>query len=483
MQTSRWVPWAERGCLAILFAWLSWLPLPFGSVVDSARVPLIAVPLALCVAASLVRLYSTRDRTNTAQPTSAWWIWGTGALAFLAAGALQLIPLSPGLLRALSPQSHAIWSSATRVASLAGESTRGHWPLTVDPHATSEELLRLAAIFAAFTTSALMVRSHVRRRTLAIVLCLGAVFQAMYGLRQAALQEYEVWGWKNLLVFHRVTGTFVNPNHFAHYIAIILPMALFLGAALWHNAGTPDHPISTRIATLIERHVLLAGFALLTVIACVAGMLLAQSRGALLALAVGLIAVAALLPGRRVLRIGFASLAGLLLVAALALFLGPERTVARFSPGTVEEQAGGRRDTIAAALRVWQRFPLLGTGHGTFASVVSMEQREDVTRLYNHAHNDYAEIAATAGTAGIVLGLAVLIGGYVALVRSTFGASARELTWMRRAFQAAALASVTIAMVHAMFDFNFFIPANPSTLAAIAGAAVASVDRDKRTRR
>ncbi|HUR81040.1 MAG TPA: O-antigen ligase family protein [Thermoanaerobaculia bacterium] len=470
-------------CLAILFVWLAWLPLPFGSVVESARLPLIAVPLALCVVAALVRLYATRDRTNTAQPTAAWWIWGTGALVFLAIGALQLIPLPPALLRALSPDAHAIWRSATRVASLAGESTRSSWPLTVDPRATSAELLRLGAIFAAFTTSALLVRSHVRRRTLATVLCAGAVFQAMYGLRQAALQQYEVWGWKNLLVFHRITGTFVNPNHFAHYIAVILPMALFVLAALWHTSGTPEHPMPARIAALIERHVLLAGFALLTVIACVAGMLLAQSRGALLALAAGLIAVAALLPGRRVMRIAFASAAGLLLIGALALFLGPERTVARFTPGTMEEQAGGRRDTIAAALRLWRRFPLLGSGHGTFASVVSMEQREDVARLYNHAHNDYAEIAATSGTIGIFAGLSVLLGGWAALVRSTFGAPARELTWMRRAFQAAALASITIAIVHAMFDFNFFIPANPSTLAAIAGAAVASVDRDKRTRR
>ena len=38
----------------------------------------------------------------------------------------------------------------------------------------------------------------------------------------------------------------------------------------------------------------------------------------------------------------------------------------------------------------------------------------------------------------------------------------------------AALTSLTIASVHALFDFNFFIPANPATLAAIAGAAVAA---------
>jgi hypothetical protein len=32
---------------------------------------------------------------------------------------------------------------------------------------------------------------------------------------------------------------------------------------------------------------------------------------------------------------------------------------------------------------------------------------------------------------------------------------------------------VTIAAVHALVDFNFFIPANAATIAAIAGAAVA----------
>jgi putative inorganic carbon (HCO3(-)) transporter len=482
MQASRWVTFAERGCLTILCAWLIWLPLPFGSVVRAARLPLVAVPLALCTAACLLRAYATRDRTNTAQPTRAWSIFGIGALLFLAAGALQLVPLPAGVLHALSPDAGAIWSSATRVAALAGERTRTAWPLTVDPRATSAELLRLAALFATFTTAALLVRSHARRRTLAVVLCAAALFEAMSGLRQAALQQYEIWGWVNRLVFHRVTGTFVNPNHFAHYIAIILPMAFFLGAMLWHNSGTPEHPIPARIAALLEHHALLAGFALLAAIAGLAGMLLAQSRGALLALAAGLVGVAALLPGRRVARIAFASAAGIALIAALVLVLGPERTVARFEPGAMEEQAGGRRDTIAAALRLWERFSIAGSGHGTFQTVVSMEQDRDLARIYNHAHNDYAEIAATAGTLGIVIALVTLIGGFVTLVRMTFGAGARELSWVRRAYQTAALASVAIAAVHALFDFNFFIPANPATLAAILGAAVASVDHDRRTR-
>jgi len=483
MLTGRWVIFAERGCLTILFAWLLWLPLPFGSVVDEARLPLVAVPLGVCLAVSLARLYAAYDRTNSARPTLAWTVWGVGALAFLAFAALQVVPLPPAVLRALSPAAHEIWSSASRVVSLSGESARTAWPLTIDVPATAAEIVRLIALFAAFTASALLVRTPERRHALAIVLCAGAVFQAMYGLRQAALQQYEVWGWTNKLVFHRVTGTFVNPNHFAHYIAIILPMALFLGASLWRKAGTAEHSIAARIAALIERRALLTGFALLAIVACLAGMLLSQSRGALIALAAGLVGVAAMVPGRRAARIALASVAGVLLVVTLALFLGPERTIGRFTPSAVGEQAGGRRDTLAVAVALWQRFPVFGSGHGTFEAVVSLEQDRDVGRIFNHAHNDYAEIAATGGAVGFVLGVGTLVAGAVLLARMTFGAGARELTWTRRAFQAAVLASLAIAAVHALIDFNFFIPANPATLAAMCGAAVASVDHDKRNRR
>jgi hypothetical protein len=93
------------------------------------------------------------------------------------------------------------------------------------------------------------------------------------------------------------------------------------------------------------------------------------------------------------------------------------------------------------------------------------------------------EIAATAGTIGFVIAIFTLVAGTLGLVRLTFGENAHELSWRRRAYQTAALTSLAIAIVHALFDFNFFIPSNPATLAAICGAAVASLGHDKRKRR
>jgi O-antigen ligase len=481
---SRWTRHAERACLTVLFVWLAWLPLPFGSIIERARMPLIVVPLVVCIIAAAVRLHATRDRGNTAQPTRAWMIWGNGALLLLFVCALQLVPLPSSLLELASPESHAIWSRATRIASLAGVSVSSAHPISIDPQATAFELFRMTAMLATFVAAALLIRSHTRRVVLATVLCIAAAFESMYGLREAALQRYEIWGWVNRLIFHRVTGTFVNPNHFAHYVAIVLPMALFLIAVTWHLTGNEEVPIARRILRLVEHHVLRTAFAVLTALACVAAILLAQSRGAFLAVTTTLLALAAMLPGRRMMRIAFSAAAGVVLVTALVLFLGPERTVRRVVPTEAEQVTlVGRRIGIGAAVGVWQRFSLFGSGVGTFERVVSMEQTGDREKIYHHAHNDYVEIAATAGTVGFTIAIVTLIAGYAALVRTTFGNAGRDLTWRRRAFQVAALTSLTIAMVHALIDFNFFIPSNPVTLCAILGAAVATTHHDVRERR
>ena len=47
---------AELLCVALLLAYLIWVPLPFGSNTDAAYVPLIVPPLILCAAAALLRM-------------------------------------------------------------------------------------------------------------------------------------------------------------------------------------------------------------------------------------------------------------------------------------------------------------------------------------------------------------------------------------------------------------------------------------------
>jgi len=466
---------AAEGALAVVFlAWLIWLPLPFGSVIAKAWLPLIVPPLALCAVSALV--------CRNVSEATAWRIWTIGSALFLAIVALQLVPLPLSMLRLVSPRSAEIWAGSDRVINVMA----GAHPISIHPAATLHEWFRLLALFATFQTAALLIRTHWRRVAFAVALIAAATFEFLYGVNEGALRRYEIWGWKNKLIFNRVTGTFVNPNHFAHYLAIVLPISLFLAVWAWHHAA-PGAPFGRRVAKLIEKNVLPFGIGILGAIGCLAGILVGQSRGALLALFCGLAVTATMAMTRmhafrssRRRRAMFAAggtLASLAVVALLILYLGRERTIQRFEPNEAETVTlVGRTVGANVAFGVWRLFPIFGSGAGTFVNVSGMAQTDYPEILFDHAHDDYLEIAATTGILGFAIAIITLFAGYWSLVRNTFGDGA-DGSFRRRAFQASALTSITIAMIHALFDFNFFIPANPATLAAIAGAAVAAYAR------
>lgn len=470
------MPIAERACLALLLVYLFWLPLPFGSVIDESRLPLVLTPLLLCFAASLL---AARDPATS--HSMAYRTWAIGGAILVGIAALQLLPLSPAILGAISPESLAIWNLGGKVASLTGVPTRHAFPVSIDPGRTREEMFRLLALLATFQAAAFLVRDHIARVSLACGLCAAAVFETLYGVREAALRRYAIWGWVNRLIYDRVTGTFVNPNHFGHYVAIILPLAIFLAALAWHQSGPESAPFRRRLVMLLEHRFFVFAAGVFAALGCLAAILVSQSRGALLAAIVGFLVIGFRIlaaknsRGGTLMKASAGAISAILLLGAIIAWLGSERTVLRRLAPTEAETATfvGRKIGITAALRIWEDFPVLGSGAGTFDRVVSMHQTEDLAKFYHRAHDDYAEIAATMGTAGFVVAMVALIGGYVGLMRGTFGKRGAALPWRRRAFQIAALTSLTIAMFHALFDFNFFIPANAATLAAIVGAAVA----------
>jgi O-antigen ligase len=450
------------------------LPLPFGSVTERAQVPLVIGALVICALAALARASATgRGSLAPLGMIPAFRFWLAGGLLFTIVVAVQLVPLPDALLGVVSPQSLRLWSDAERVAALAGlGAPAAAHPISVDPELTAAHLFRVLAYLAIFLSTALLMRRYRQRAALAFVLGATAVFEAAYGIREAALQRYSIWGWANKVIFNRVTGTFVNPNHFAHYAAIVMPLGVYLAAQAWHDAAPSSAPWRRRLVRLFEKQLIRFGCGVVIAFACLVAILVAQSRGALIAAVAGFSITGAAAGGRRhAMRRGvLIGVAGAALVLVIVLLLGLKISSRFQEPETAT--LGGRGVTVGAAFALWKRFPLFGTGLGTFAEVSSMTGIGTAEILINHAHDDYAEIAATTGIAGLVVALVPLFAGYAALLRATFGGAGEELTWTRRAYQTAALTSITIALVHALIDFNFFIPANPATLAAIAGAAV-----------
>lgn len=464
---------ADGVCFLLFFAFLAWLPLPFGSASDGAQVWLIVPALLLCAAACAVRsLAPGRQHSRAAR------LWFAGGALLVLIAAFQLLPVPTIILRILSPEAASIRAGADHIAQLSGVQTSTLHPLTLDASDTTLQLLRLLADLAIFLTSLLLVRGAARRLALSFLLVGTAMFEAIYAVRESSSGRFAIWGWRNTLMYGRPSGTFVNPNHFAHYAAIILPLAGFLSALAWHESSRTGAPLGRRVASLIEKRLPLFAVGALGILACATSMIIAQSRGAVLAV-LGGITLASVLTQRGKRGVAghlwaLASVVGLIVVVVIGL--GQSEIAGRLH-GDQTSGLAGRRAPIAAALRLWSRFPLFGSGANTFENVVLMTERQGEI-LFNHAHNDYVEVAATMGAAGLVGALTLLLLG-VAF-------SSRELrrrahpSWRRQAFQIAALTSVAIAMVHALVDFNLFIPANPATLAAIMGAAAGAGARRQR---
>jgi O-antigen ligase len=459
----------ELALFAALLAFLVWVPMPFGSASDASQPALILPPLAICCAAALLRATGKHPFTMT-RPGR---IWTIGGVLFVLVIALQLLPLPPALLAVISPQSAAIWTRAAHVAALAGVDAGTNHPITIDPQHTALHFYRALAYFATFLSAMILARDTARRLSLAAVLaCVGA-FEALYALHEAALGRYAIWGWKNTLIFGRASGTFVNPNHFAHYAAIVLPMALYVSAYAWHTAAPAGATFGRRFVKLVEGRFFPFAFGALTAVGCVTAVLVSESRGALLALIGGFATVGALASDKKnaafrgvLIAVGISAA----VVATLYVF-GRPGTMTRFQTSQAS-QVEARRDSIVGGLRIWEMFPIFGSGAGTYPDVVLTTGASSGETLANHAHDDYAEILGTTGALGFVFAFVPLLGGFAALMRNAFGPDGEPMSWRRRAFKTAALTSIAIAMIHALVDVNFDIPANPITLAAIAGAAV-----------
>src|SRR3954469_2356379 len=409
---------AERALFVCLLAFLAWVPMPFGSASDASQPFLIVPPLLICAAAAALRAWSKRPFAP-AEPAR---IWISGAVLFTLLIAWQLVPLPDAMLHAFSPRSAEIWRSASGVASLAGVHAPSMHPITIDPDETMLHLDRILAYFATFLSALLLVRDRKRRTILAAVLASVAVFEAFYAVHEAALGRYTIWGWKNTLIYGRATGTFVNPNHFGHYAAILLPMALYLSAAAWHGAAPAGALFGRRLVRMMERQFLPFAGGLVAALACITAVLVSESRGAMLAIIGGFAIIGAIAsdPRRALLRGALIALAAAAVVAAVVVVLGQSRMVRRLEGSRVSELES-RRASAAGALRIWQLFPLFGSGAGTYEDAVVMTRSYPGEVIPNHAHDDYAEILGTTGALGFLVSVVPLFAGFAVLSRNAFG--------------------------------------------------------------
>jgi len=454
--------WIDRLLEAGLGAVVVLAPLPFGSVSATGRLALELAAFALL----LVWAFAAWTGPFAVPPKRV-----LGLLAgLLLLGSLQTFPLPDAAIRVVSPQTVAVRESTApdRVAldaeidllGLAPTSLDATPTLSVEPGATSSALRTGVALCAL-----LIVATHVAAtrgiRLLCLLLLVSAAFQALYGLIVLASGYDRIWNVAKKAYLDSATGTFVNRNHFADYLAMALPC----GAALW-VAGL--RRTATRGQSWFVRTFSSEGsrnlMGLLALLIGMAGLLVSFSRAGI---ALGVTAVAATLWLGTRFRPPTMRLVIVVLALAIALIplaqLGADALWTRFENSAEDFSRPGSRGVVwSDTLGLARAFPLFGSGFGTFSAVYPMYRSPHVRAFYAHAHNDLIQFAAEGGAIGAILLftlLALLARRLFAAIRGQFGLLA-----------IGAGVGLSATLLHALIDFSLHLPANAALAAVLAGA-------------
>lgn len=399
-------------------------------------------------------------------------------LLFALIGILQLIPLPRPVLAAISPHTVEIRDKYDESSNLEEVAVHDSKPMqhsvravSLYPWATRRALITFLSMLLVTLIIIDLAGDRLNRLALAGTLVAGGAFQAIYGLTEYLTNRQKIFEYTKKYYTEVATGTFINRNHFAAYLALTLPIVIAVASAL-ATRGWRRNPLqkgSSFFATP-GRDLYLASALMIVALVMATAIASSRSRMGIISASLSIIAVALLVAWRSRKR-GY---------AILSLVLGGG-TVMLFSQGragtAVLNRFGALPDAIQGSSSRWEiwaetigmirEFPVTGIGWGAYSSVFQMFRRSAPGALVTHAENDYLQILAETG----VLGIAVLVAGSILVIRSLLrsGGTRPDYGFLGIG-SAAGLVALTL---HSLTDSILTMPSIALTASVLLGLTIA----------
>ncbi|TWT34008.1 O-Antigen ligase [Posidoniimonas corsicana] len=386
---------------------------------------------------------------------------------------LQLVELPSWLVGAVSPPAD------DRLVAWGNGAPFGGWRhLSFDPSATRASLATLLTHAVLFLVVAQRVRS--RDDVQRLVRWLGI---ASAGMALLALTQY-LTGAEQILwcvpLTHRdpsraAIGTFTNPNHCGHFIALGAGAVLVEAVRRRRQRATPAQRRRPGESAVSREQQLREAAWILALLATGVAILLTFSRGALLAYTVGLLVTITVLA--RAGWVGRAQLvrgAFVLVVCGVALSLFQYEQFSRkaggVSVGELDELAdtSDRMVIWRANLSAFFASPLVGYGAGTHSQVAPLYLTESSGVNYTHAESGYLQVATEAGLAGVLLLATAIAIAAAWCMRGVLHSGDAEATVLWAAISAA----LAVSLFHSIADFVWFIPSCLAPVVMLAAGAM-----------
>ena len=330
--------------------------------------------------------------------------------------------------------------------------------LTLDLSASITAWLKSLAYVLLFMLTLLLVDSRQRLKSLAYLLVLSGLGQAVYGSLSLAAAGGGV-----------ATGTFVNRNHFAGYLVLCLSVGIgLLIASMGRGAIASAWRQRLRHigALILSAKAPLRIFLAIMVIALV----LTRSRMGNTAFFASLLITGtlALVLFREMPRSVMLLITSLIVIDIVIIgsYVGIEKVKERIEQTTLQQET--RDEVDLYSYRMWRDYPLFGAGAGSWYSVFPRYRGGDTGQgFYEHAHDDYLEFLTEYG----ILGTALPAGVILLALRNTILALRRRRSQFARGIGFAALMAITAMLIHASVEFNLQIPAYAATFMVILATA------------
>lgn len=390
----------------------------------------------------------------------------------------QMVPLPEAFVKWISPEA---WVAAEKSlpASVAIGDAKVEKLITLAPYTypVRQSLIRWAAYSMLFFGLSATLNSTRRMTTLVYCLLTVGCFEVVYGLIQTFSGNEKIWWFTKTSYRNDLTGTYINRNHFAGLMEMLIPVAIGFAAGFAkvkkHAHAFKSSSLRVRLAAFLSleqrfsKRVAIISAGILMGI----GTIFSASRGGMLAVSTALVVIGLLMAFRRGTRkLGLIALLLFVFSLGYAIYIGVERPMKRFD--SFESSYEERQRIAKHTILMMEDYPVSGVGLGNFINAYPKYQSpEDKNVLYRYAHNDWIQLLGEAGLAGF----------FLFLVGSCWFLGVYVRKWQKRRDRfavgvgAGTLAALSAIALHSYSDFNLHMPANTLVLAAVLALGSSAV--------
>jgi len=366
----------------------------------------------------------------------------------------QCIPLPPFLLTIIAPQTYKVYQDIA----IHGEGV-GWRTISLYPHATILEIARFVCYIAIYILTFQIVKGRNSIEFLAVGILIAGSCVALSGIFQVGSTHKKLLWFRETSEFAQVFGPYVNRNHFADLMVLLIPvgfgMSVYLLPAIRNKYGRMamiseffTHPQTNRLILCFTG-----------VMIMVIGLFLSLSRGAIMAFSVSMMLFGTVLilntPAQKK---SWFLIISLIIVLLTVSWFGWNPIIERFEDASLHTDTSSRYrvHNWKDSLEIINSYPLFGTGLGTYEHVYPRYKTLIGKERWEHAHNDYLEGAIELGIPGLIIGIYILGGFYVMMFRVI----RQRRSSLSRLLGIGGMAGVTGMLIHSLVDFNFHIGAN-----------------------